>query len=203
MAYLIHYNKNHSKKNGQFISGDGDGDGTADEHHRYSKNGVSVKTEVKTGKYKPYDSKKKERYEFTTTTIEKKSGNKKTVDNLVEDSYEWFKKKYNKGKDFDFKPSELGDFTEANKIFDRAGYEAVEIYEKTGDVNKAVKSLINNIADVPYEAKLVQRYYGDKGRKEVTFYLEAYGDKYMYGTTTDSDQSDDEYFWYNEKNKEE
>lgn len=26
MAYLIHYNKNHSKTNGQFISGDGDSD---------------------------------------------------------------------------------------------------------------------------------------------------------------------------------
>lgn len=25
--YLIHYNKNHSKANGQFVSGDGDGDG--------------------------------------------------------------------------------------------------------------------------------------------------------------------------------
>lgn len=41
--YLVHFNKNHSKKNGQFISGDGDGDGTADEHHRYSKNGVVEK----------------------------------------------------------------------------------------------------------------------------------------------------------------
>ncbi len=36
MAYLIHYNKNHSKANGQFVRGDGDGDGTADEHHRYT-----------------------------------------------------------------------------------------------------------------------------------------------------------------------
>ena len=26
-SYLIHYNKNHSKSNGQFVSGDGDGDG--------------------------------------------------------------------------------------------------------------------------------------------------------------------------------
>lgn len=41
-SYLIHYNKLHSKKNGQFISGDGDSDGVADEHHRYSKNGVKV-----------------------------------------------------------------------------------------------------------------------------------------------------------------
>ena len=31
----MHFNKNHSKANGQFISGDGDGDGIADDHaHR-------------------------------------------------------------------------------------------------------------------------------------------------------------------------
>ena len=30
--YLIHYNKNHSSKNGQFVSGDGDGDGIANDH---------------------------------------------------------------------------------------------------------------------------------------------------------------------------
>lgn len=32
MAYLIHYNKNHSKANGQFVSGDGDGDGIVNDH---------------------------------------------------------------------------------------------------------------------------------------------------------------------------
>ena len=41
--YLVHFNKLHSKKNGQFVSGDGDSDGIADEHHRYSKNGVVEK----------------------------------------------------------------------------------------------------------------------------------------------------------------
>lgn len=30
--YLIHYNKNHSKSNGQFTSGDGDGDGITNDH---------------------------------------------------------------------------------------------------------------------------------------------------------------------------
>lgn len=35
--YLIHFNKNHSSKNGQFISGDGDGDGIADDHAHRSK----------------------------------------------------------------------------------------------------------------------------------------------------------------------
>ena len=37
-TYLIHFNKNHSSKNGQFVSGDGDGDGILDDHHNYSKN---------------------------------------------------------------------------------------------------------------------------------------------------------------------
>lgn len=36
--YLIHYNKNHSKANGQFISGDGDGDGVVNDHaNQYKK----------------------------------------------------------------------------------------------------------------------------------------------------------------------
>lgn len=35
--YLVHYNKNHSKTNGQFTSGDGDGDGIVDDHHNQSK----------------------------------------------------------------------------------------------------------------------------------------------------------------------
>lgn len=36
--YLIHYNKNHSSKNGQFVSGDGDGDGIVNDHaHRSEK----------------------------------------------------------------------------------------------------------------------------------------------------------------------
>ena len=36
--YLVHFNKNHSKANGQFISGDGDDDGIIDDHHNYSRN---------------------------------------------------------------------------------------------------------------------------------------------------------------------
>lgn len=34
MTYLIHYNKNHSKANGQFVSGDGDGDGIVNDQHQ-------------------------------------------------------------------------------------------------------------------------------------------------------------------------
>lgn len=43
--YLVHFNKLHSKKNGQFISGDGDGDGRGDEHHRYTSSGYSIKVQ--------------------------------------------------------------------------------------------------------------------------------------------------------------
>lgn len=38
MSYLIHFNGNHSSKNGQFVSGDGDKDGVIDDHHNYAKN---------------------------------------------------------------------------------------------------------------------------------------------------------------------
>lgn len=34
--YLVHYNKNHSKANGQFVSGDGDGDGQINDHAQRS-----------------------------------------------------------------------------------------------------------------------------------------------------------------------
>ena len=33
MSYLIHFNKNHSPKNGQFVSGDGDGDGSTNDRN--------------------------------------------------------------------------------------------------------------------------------------------------------------------------
>lgn len=36
--YLIHFNGNHSRRNGQFINGDGDNDGIVDDHHNYSRN---------------------------------------------------------------------------------------------------------------------------------------------------------------------
>lgn len=35
--YLVHFNKNHSKSNGQFVSGDGDGDGIANDHANQKK----------------------------------------------------------------------------------------------------------------------------------------------------------------------
>jgi hypothetical protein len=36
-SYLIHFNRNHSPKNGQFTSGDGDGDGASDERGRHGR----------------------------------------------------------------------------------------------------------------------------------------------------------------------
>lgn len=55
MAYLIHYNKNHSKINGQFVSGDGDGDGITNDHaHR--------KYELKGGSKTAFDGRTKKEY---------------------------------------------------------------------------------------------------------------------------------------------
>ena len=37
MAYLMHFNRNHSSKNGQFVSGDGDGDGILNDNKNQRK----------------------------------------------------------------------------------------------------------------------------------------------------------------------
>jgi hypothetical protein len=37
--YLVHYNKNHSSKTGQFAPGDGDGDGVSNDHANQRKKG--------------------------------------------------------------------------------------------------------------------------------------------------------------------
>lgn len=47
-GYLVHFNKNHNPKNGQFDYGDGDGDGIADDHaHRSKKKNGSTLNVVK------------------------------------------------------------------------------------------------------------------------------------------------------------
>lgn len=38
MNYLMHFNKNHSAHNGQFTSGDGDGDGVVNDHYNIKRN---------------------------------------------------------------------------------------------------------------------------------------------------------------------
>lgn len=197
--YLVHYNKNHSKTNGQFISGDGDSDGVVDDHHNYKKNKVTVNTKSSSGIYKSYDDGKEKKYKQTITTIEKKTGNTKTVDDLVEKSEEKVRQEFGIPKNVKLKPSEIGNFGGANRLFDSINNKAVEIYEKTGDVKKATDYIINNMADVPYKIVLRQNDLITEGRKEVDFILETYGDKYMYGSQGDSDQSDEEYFWYNDK----
>jgi len=49
-TYLVHYNKNHSKANGQFTSGDGDGDGISNDHaNQKKKKGLSKKAKIGIG----------------------------------------------------------------------------------------------------------------------------------------------------------
>lgn len=49
--YLIHFNGNHSRRNGQFINGDGDNDGIIDDHHNYSRNKKDLVLERKNRDY--------------------------------------------------------------------------------------------------------------------------------------------------------
>lgn len=47
-GYLVHFNKNHSPTNGQFATGDGDGDGIADDHknqRKYVRNSWGIKNQ--------------------------------------------------------------------------------------------------------------------------------------------------------------
>ena len=60
-SYLVHYNQNHSAKNGQFISGDGDGDGISNDHKNQKKTTARKTTAKKT------TSKKKTTKKKTTT----------------------------------------------------------------------------------------------------------------------------------------
>lgn len=47
-TYLVHFNKNHSSKDGKFTYGDGDGDGIIDDHrNQLSKNGKSLYQKLK------------------------------------------------------------------------------------------------------------------------------------------------------------
>ena len=85
--FLIHYNKNHapkgSKQGGQFVSGDGDGDGIVDDHHNYSKNKSDIKSANKKGavSHKTKISVKR-RYELTNGSAK----------NVTEEEKEWLKK---------------------------------------------------------------------------------------------------------------
>lgn len=191
--YLIHYNKNHSKKNGQFISGDGDGDGTADEHHRYSEKGISVKSQTKSGTYKEdyWNKNSKDlRYEQTSTTIEKKGGDGKKVDSLITGEQKYGKMTYVRG-----------DYDKADELFDTVGAKAASIYQETKDIDKAIKYLTENISDIPYKAIISNTKYVDEGYDHVSFSLEVYGDKYLYNTGGEPDYTDDQYFDFNDKNK--
>lgn len=71
MSYLIHYNKNHSPKNGQFVSGDGDSDGITNDHANRSKSsGSNKKPSTRNGKNSSLKGIPKDRI-YTTRTGEK------------------------------------------------------------------------------------------------------------------------------------
>ena len=57
--YLVHYNKNHSPKNGQFTSGDGDGDGISNDHAHRSKKKASKRSPAKNATSKKATSRRK------------------------------------------------------------------------------------------------------------------------------------------------
>ena len=75
-TYLVHFNKNHSKKNGQFTYGDGDGDGTADEHHRYTKDGRRIDGKVSTFDALKINRLEKSRKKFSREFNESENGKK-------------------------------------------------------------------------------------------------------------------------------
>lgn len=70
---LRHFNKNHSRQNGQFISGDGDGDGIVDDHHSGKKSAVPRGIEklplAKTAERPPKKSKLSKSSVFKTTAL--------------------------------------------------------------------------------------------------------------------------------------
>lgn len=56
MSYLMHFNKNHSSKDGRFVSGDGDGDGQVNDRANRSKHPESKVYKTKSGKEVKYVS---------------------------------------------------------------------------------------------------------------------------------------------------
>lgn len=71
--YLVHFNKNHSTKNGQFVSGDGDGDGIIDDHHnqKSSNKKATTKATTTTGSSKSTKSKSANTAKTVKKTSEK------------------------------------------------------------------------------------------------------------------------------------
>ena len=60
--YLMHFNMNHSPKNGQFIRGDGDGDGIIDDHRNQRKSTYNTRKsngQLAPGKYSSRGNEKK------------------------------------------------------------------------------------------------------------------------------------------------
>lgn len=82
--YLVHFNDNHSSKNGQFIRGDGDNDGQIDERHRYTKRELKNKKRVNSEiayQNKKISNLKSRKQEYDNSIAElKKSGMKSLLD---------------------------------------------------------------------------------------------------------------------------
>ena len=203
-SYLIHYNKNHSKKNGQFVSGDGDGDGTADEHHRYSKNGV--KDSKSYNIQKEYDS-SWGRNRYTISSINK-IGNK-NVDKMSNTS----KKKinfnlrdgvYTTPKDKKLSDKQKNKNDEISKKYDQAMKKVLDIYNKTGNAQKAAKVLADELSGESYVAEMSSKNYKQEGDRFISVALEVYGNKKAYTLYGDSIEKnnkfiiDDDSIWSKE-----
>lgn len=79
MSYLIHFNKNHSKANGQFISGDGDSDGIVNDHAHRSK--IDYKKE----NIKLYKQLRKDKQINTEQKLTSKYGNNEAIKTIAKD----------------------------------------------------------------------------------------------------------------------
>ena len=113
-SYLIHYNKNHSKTNGQFVSGDGDGDGISNDH-KNQKEPVNLKKIQKMGSYDVYKLTKKmidkkrsklygvndSRRKYNGAIGEKSAEMLRKREELSKEADEYAKKKASKNKKLD------------------------------------------------------------------------------------------------------
>lgn len=69
-TYLVHFNQNHDKRNGQFTYGDGDGDGISNDHAHRAKGIRKVAGRIKNG---VYDSPGKTVGQQRVSTVRKKA----------------------------------------------------------------------------------------------------------------------------------
>lgn len=156
--YLIHFNKLHSKANGQFVSGDGDGDGTADEHHRYTKSTKRIAAERR---IKNYQRKSNDSYDGNPQKQQIKAlVNDKKVTNVATDLLCTAARKV---AGFGFSKTKLG------KTFNEAGVGPAQLGREflkatgTEDIYKDVSGRIHDKVGTGVSKianKAVDKYYG-------------------------------------------